>query len=162
MAKMTFQQVFNFGHSITYVHSKINWILFGCSPLHVVALILDAVCALAFISDATFRTIRVLHYAYKVSRNPILKFMKWKLVGLFLTRHSSLCPKGKKKSSGARPGGRAGHTMLCPSPIALLRNYTCSQLRIARVLWQVAPSRKNHTLRMAPLRWSPISHVRLE
>ncbi len=83
---------------VLHLHSvvnHVNWILFGCPPFHVVALILDAVRALAIIADTTFRTIRVLHYAYKGSRDPVLKIMKWKLVDPFLTRHSSLCSKGK-------------------------------------------------------------------
>ncbi len=33
---------------------------------------------------------------YKGSRNPVLKIMKWKLLGPFLTRHSSLCNKRKE------------------------------------------------------------------
>ncbi len=93
--------------TVLHLHSEINWILFGCSSLHVVALIQFVLWQFAF------RTIRVLHCAYKGIRNPVLKIMKWKLVGPFLTRHSSLCPKAKNPAVQGQTVVQAINPQVC-------------------------------------------------
>ena len=122
--------------TVLHVHSEVNWILFGCFPLHVVALIRDAVCALAIIANTALRTIRVLHYARKQEPCPedheVEAGGPFPYMSLFTLPQRKIIQRCKARQS-------CRHSIMCPSPITSFRNYSCSQLRITTVLWQVAP-----------------------
>ncbi len=162
MVKMTFQQVFHFGRAL-HVHSEVNWILLACFPLHVVALILDVcLCSSNHCWMVTQRSEPFVFYimltkeAVSLCRCPEDHEMKAggpiPYTSFFTLPQRKIIKQCKAKWS-CRP------LNVVPKSDKFVRKQflQCSQLWIATVLWQVAPSWKNHTLRMAPLRWSPIS-----
>ncbi len=117
--------------------------------------------ALVIIAGTAFWTIRTVFFIMLTNKeisNPVLKIMKWKLVGPYHTRHSLLFTLPQRKIIQRY---KVVQVTQCCAPVRHLFSETILAVNceLPESLWQVAPSWKKYTLRMAPLHWSPISHV---
>ena len=150
-----------------HVHYEVKWILLACFPLHVVALILDAcLCSSNHCWMLTQRSEPFVFYIMLTKEAVTMSWRSWSeswwahsihvTLHHFITLHHS-SPQRIIQQYNAKRSCRPLNAVAQSDKFVRKQFLQCSQLRIATVLWQVAPSWKNHTPGMAPLRWSPIS-----
>ncbi len=148
-----------------HVHFEVNCILLECFPLHMVALILDTcLCSSNYFWMLTQRCKPFVFYGMLTKEAVTLSWRSWNESLWAQSIHVTLHFAPKENHPAVQGQAVVQATQCCAPVRQFVRKQflQCSQLRVATVLWQVAPSWKNHTLRMTPLRqrWSPINHVR--
>ncbi len=125
-----------------HVHSEVNWILLACFPLHMVALILDTyLCS----SNHCWMLTHSKPFVFYIMLSKEAVTLSWRSWSGSWWAHSihvtlHFVPKENNPAVQVQRSCRPLNVVPQFDKFVWKQFLQCSQLRIATVLWQVAPS----------------------